>query len=126
MVSAGDPLEERNRELIWHETTEAIRATQGVTSVFRLYNSEIPVRGREVLLSAFDAKALDENGRLPALGIEPSALHVVPLACSGSSVLYGLIPSSSSFFSLARSATRFLCRVSNCVFSRLKFADFGP
>lgn len=74
LVTAGSPFSGRDRELVSHETTSAIRAAEGVRAVSELFTGNILYKGVEVLLVGQTMSVLERYGHLPAIRAEPNEL----------------------------------------------------
>jgi putative ABC transport system permease protein len=68
MITAGDPYDRAQRDLVAAETVRAIRATDGVGAVMESVNAPILFRGEEVILFGRDMSVLAGRGQLAVLG----------------------------------------------------------
>jgi len=68
MITAGDPYDRAQRDLVSAETIRDIRATEGVGAVLESVNAPVLFRGEEVILFARDMRILARRGALSVLG----------------------------------------------------------
>jgi putative ABC transport system permease protein len=68
MITAGDPYDRAQRDLLSAETIAAIRSTEGVGAVLESINTPVLFRGEEVILFARNMEILAQRGQLSVLG----------------------------------------------------------
>jgi putative ABC transport system permease protein len=68
MITAGDPYDRAQRDLLSDETVRAIREVGGSAALLQSVNAPILFRGEEVILFARDMSVLAQRGQLSVLG----------------------------------------------------------
>jgi putative ABC transport system permease protein len=67
MITAGDPYDRAQRDLVSAETVEAIRSAAGIGPLLESVHTPILFRGEEVILFARDMRILADRGQLSVL-----------------------------------------------------------
>jgi putative ABC transport system permease protein len=68
MITAGDPYDRAERDMVFAGTVAAIRSADGIGPLLESVHTPILFRGEEVILFARDMRILAERGQLSVLG----------------------------------------------------------